>query len=160
MIIHKPFTEYVREKVLEPLGMTRSTYDGERISKDDNRAFGYNKMIERVPEEIPSLAAGGMHASIDDMARFLQFQLNNGRINGVSLIDERVLTQMRTIPFPMKRLPKISFCRSSNSSPEKRSPVYQSGSAGTCRQGRLILRMFQRVLWEDTMEQTMTWCSW
>lgn len=101
-IIHKPFTDYVREKVLDPLGMSRSSYDIDRIRKDDNRAIGYNKIIEHVPEAIPSLAAGGLHASIDDMARFLQFQLNDGKIRGTPLIDEQLIRQMRTIPFPMK----------------------------------------------------------
>jgi CubicO group peptidase (beta-lactamase class C family) len=101
-IIHKPFTEYVREKVLDPLGMRRCTYDIDRVKKDDNRAIGYNKIIEHVPEEIPSIAAGGMYASINDMARFLQFQLNDGNIRGTTLIDQRMINQMRTIPFPMK----------------------------------------------------------
>ena len=101
-IIHKPFTEYIREKVLEPLGMNRSTYDAERIRKDENRAIGTNKNFEQVPLNNPYFAAGGVYASINDMARFLLFQLNDGKINGNQLINEQMIKQMRTIPFPMK----------------------------------------------------------
>jgi hypothetical protein len=50
----------------------------------------------------PMLAPGGVYASISDMARFLQFHMNDGRIHGTPLIQEQTLKQMRTIPFPMK----------------------------------------------------------
>ena len=81
-VIHRPFTEYIQEKVFDPLEMTRSTYNSDKIKKEDNRAIGNNINFERVPVENPMLAPGGVHASISDMARFLQFQLNDGRIHG------------------------------------------------------------------------------
>jgi CubicO group peptidase (beta-lactamase class C family) len=101
-VIHKPFPEYIQQMVFDPLGMKRSTYEIERIKKDENRAIGNNKNFERVPLENPILAPGGVYASISDMARYLQFQLNDGRINGNPLIQVQMLKQMRTIPFPMK----------------------------------------------------------
>lgn len=101
-VIHKPFTEYIREKVFNPLGMTRSTYDMDRIRNDENRAVGHNRIIERVPLENPMLAPGGVYASIGDMARFLRFQMNDCTIEGKSILKEQFVKQMRTIPFPMK----------------------------------------------------------
>lgn len=101
-VIHKPFTEYIQEKVFGPLGMTRSTYDMERIRRDGNRAFGNNKIIEQVPLENPMIAPGGAYASIRDMARFLQFELNDCKIAGRAIIKDQLVRQMRTIPFPMK----------------------------------------------------------
>jgi CubicO group peptidase (beta-lactamase class C family) len=101
-VIHEPFTEYIQQKIFDPLGMKRSTYDIERIKKDKNRAIGNNKNFERVALEDPMLAAAAVYASISDMARFLQFQLNDGRIHGNPWIQEQMLNQMRTIPFPMK----------------------------------------------------------
>ena len=101
-VIHRSFTEYIQKKVFDPLEMNRSTYDIDRIKKDDNRAIGNNKKFDRVPLENPMLAPGGVYASIGDMAKFLQFQMNDGKIHGTPLIQEQTLKQMRTIPFPMK----------------------------------------------------------
>jgi CubicO group peptidase (beta-lactamase class C family) len=101
-MIHRPFTEYIQEKVFYPLGMTRSTYNVDKIKNEVNRAIGNNNNFERVPVENPMLAPGGVYASISDMARFLQFQLNDGNIRGTQLIQAQTLKQMRTIPFPVK----------------------------------------------------------
>jgi CubicO group peptidase (beta-lactamase class C family) len=101
-VTHRPFTEYIQKKVLDPLAMNRTTYNIDRVKKDDNRAIGNNKRFQRLPVDNPMLAPGGVYASISDMARFLQFQMNDGRVHGTPLIQEQTLRQMRTIPFPMK----------------------------------------------------------
>ena len=101
-ITHRPFMEYVSAKVFDPLGMARSTYDMERIRKDENRAIGNNKNFESVPLENPMLAPGGVYSSIADMARFMQFHMNDGKIQGKPFLKELILKQMQTIPFPMK----------------------------------------------------------
>ena len=101
-VTHRPFPEYIRRRVFDPLGMNRTTWDIDRIRKDDNRAVGNNRNFERVPLENPMLAPGGAYSSIRDMAAFLRFQMNDGKVNGRPLIDEMTLRQMRTIPFPMK----------------------------------------------------------
>ena len=101
-VIHKPFTEYLREKLLDPLGMTRTTYAIERIRKEENRALGNYKTVDPVPLENPYLAPGGAYSTITDMARFIQFHLNHGRLHGKILVNEPFLEQMQTIPFPVK----------------------------------------------------------
>ncbi len=100
-VIHKPFTEYIQEKVFDPIGMYRSTYDFDKIGNDPNRAVGNNRNFESVPLENPMLAPGGVYSSISDMARFIQFHLNQGKINGHEILQERIINQMQTIPFPM-----------------------------------------------------------
>jgi hypothetical protein len=82
--------------------MKRSTYAMDRIRNDNNRAIGTNKRFERVPLDNPMLAPGGAYASISDIARFLQFQMNDGKFHGTPLIQEQTLKQMRTIPYPIK----------------------------------------------------------
>jgi CubicO group peptidase (beta-lactamase class C family) len=101
-VTHRPFTEYIQTKVFDPLEMSRSTYDYARIRRDENRALGHNKNFDRVPLDNPMLAPGGIYTSISDMARFLKFQLNDGRVNGNSVVSPEVLSQMRKIPFPIK----------------------------------------------------------
>ncbi len=101
-VTHRPFTDYIQKKVFDPLGMSRSTWDLDRIRREENRAAGNNRSFERVPLENPMLAPGGAYSSIADMAKFLQFQMNDGRLEGRPLIREETLRQMRTIPFPAK----------------------------------------------------------
>lgn len=101
-VTRRPFTEYVQKRVFDPLEMRRTTWDIDRIRKDANRAVGNNRNFESVPLDNPMLAPGGAYSSIRDMAAFLRFQMNDGRLDGRPLIDEQVLRQMRTIPFPVK----------------------------------------------------------
>ncbi len=101
-VTHRPFTDYIQEKVFGPLEMSRSTYALDRIQRDENRAVGQNRNFERVPLANPMLAPGGAFASIRDMAKFLQFQIDDGKLHGRSVIREPILRQMRTIPFPLR----------------------------------------------------------
>jgi CubicO group peptidase (beta-lactamase class C family) len=101
-VTHRPFTDYVQRKLFDPLGMSRSTWDLDRTGRDENRAVGNNRNFDRVPLENPMRAPGGAYSSIGDMARFLQLQLNDGRLRGTPLIREDLLRQMREIPFPAK----------------------------------------------------------
>lgn len=71
-------------------------------SAKHNRATGNNKNIERIPVEIPMLAPAGVYASIADMARFVRFQLDQGRVEGRTLLTEDLVKQMQTIPFPLQ----------------------------------------------------------
>jgi CubicO group peptidase (beta-lactamase class C family) len=101
-VIHKPFTGYIQEKIFQPLGMKRSTYDIRKITANENRATGNNKNIESIPVEIPMLATAGVYSSIGDMARFMRFHLNRGKVEGRTLIKEELMKQMQTIPFPLQ----------------------------------------------------------
>ena len=81
--------------------MSRSTYAIERIRRDENRAVGFNKIVDgcRWTTRCSRRAAP---TSLNDIAMFLQFHMNDGRLHGRSLISESALRQMRTIPFPSK----------------------------------------------------------
>ena len=101
-VTHEPFTGYIQRRLFDPLGMKRSTYSIHKITSDTNRATGNNKNIERVPVEIPMLAPAGVYASIADMARFVRFHLDQGRVEGRTLLTEELVNQMQTIPFPLQ----------------------------------------------------------
>jgi CubicO group peptidase (beta-lactamase class C family) len=100
-VTRRPFDAYIHDKVFVPLGMTRSTYDPDVIRKDGNRATGHNRLVDRVPLDNPMPAPGGVYASVTDMARFVQFHLNGGEVQGTSLLGRDGLRRMQTIPFPM-----------------------------------------------------------
>jgi CubicO group peptidase (beta-lactamase class C family) len=99
-----PFWDYIQKKVLDPLGMKQSTMDVEKIIKNTNRAIGHVSAKSRVeggiPVFIPMIPAGGVYTNILDMAKYLKFQINRGRVGGRQLLDRKLLDQMHAVSFP------------------------------------------------------------
>jgi CubicO group peptidase (beta-lactamase class C family) len=50
--------------------------------------------------DIPMTAAGGLWASAADLARFLEFQLGDGTVDGRTVLDAALMEEMRTVPAP------------------------------------------------------------
>jgi len=102
----RPFVDYIREKVLAPLGMNDSTLDIAAILKAEDRAVGNRRSRVEVPGgipvEVPPLAAGGVYTNILDMARYLMFHLNAGRSGGTQLLKRDLLEEMVAVQFPEK----------------------------------------------------------
>ena len=100
--------DYVREHVLLPAGMTRSTADSEPRFATANRAFpharlsgpirgiGAQQLLEEHDELGRSAApAGGLAVSANDMNRWLALQLAHGLLpNGQRLFSEAAHLQM------------------------------------------------------------------
>lgn len=101
-VVHRPFTEYIQEKLFSPLGMDRSTYDIRAVLRDTNRASGNNKNIPDLPVEIPMLAPAAVYASVTDVARFVQMHLRRGEVNGRVVLRGDLVAEMGTIPFPLE----------------------------------------------------------
>lgn len=78
----KPWAEYVRQNIFRPLGLNRAQITFDEAVKAGNYAAPHSftaKGLEAVPpfDRFNAIApAGGIHASVNDLARFLQFQLN------------------------------------------------------------------------------------
>lgn len=88
----RPFTDYVMEEVLEPLGMERSTFDQTRVFNADDATTGYTlDGDDRVPAEEPlelegQPADGGLISSVTDLARLLRCLLNDGSLDGTRIL--------------------------------------------------------------------------
>ena len=88
------YQEYMREELLDPLGMTASFVDtaGQRLCP--SCAAGHRTIFDSMPEYVPMTASGGVRATADNAARFAQFLLRFGetpdgaRILGASSFDE------------------------------------------------------------------------
>jgi CubicO group peptidase (beta-lactamase class C family) len=96
----KPFVEVMRDSVLAPIGMGRSTFDRTAIRAEPDRAVGHVQSAEAWLLDVPMTAAGGLYASVADLARFLSFQLGRGVIDGRTVLDPALIDEMRTIPAP------------------------------------------------------------
>jgi CubicO group peptidase (beta-lactamase class C family) len=75
-----PFTQYVQTHLLDPLGMVHSTFDIDAIRAMPDRAIGHSVFSQEIPLS-PIMAAGGLYTSANDMARYLEFYLNLGKVN-------------------------------------------------------------------------------
>jgi len=96
------FAHYVRDKVLEPIGMTHSTFDLGIAERTENRALGHDEHGNVVPLLFPEIAAAGLHSSIRDMSRYAQFHLNGGTVNGHRLLREDLMKEYHSIQFPAR----------------------------------------------------------
>ena len=97
------YTEYVESEVLEPLGMDRSTYDGDVFESFEDRMTPYFRENDGVedddselePAALPvreqSAAPGGLLAPVIDLAAYLRLHLNEGTVDGDDLVAAETL---------------------------------------------------------------------
>ncbi len=83
----RPYEEYMRQEVLIPLGMTDSRIGYSQKSVNPT-AVGYDRNLEPLPVwydyDVP---AGALYSSIQEMALFVQFLLNGGRVDSGQFIS-------------------------------------------------------------------------
>jgi CubicO group peptidase (beta-lactamase class C family) len=96
----RPFADLMRDSLLAPLGMERSTFDREVIRSIEDRAVGHVDLYPEPPLDVPMTAAGGLYSSVADLARFLRFQLNDGAIDGLAVLDPERMAEMRSVQGP------------------------------------------------------------
>jgi len=96
----KPFAEYEKAAVFDPLGMTTATFDPTKIPATIEIAEGD---IEAAPPGavpyIPMVPAGAMFASVNDLAQYLRMQLAHGERDGRPFVSKALLEQMLTPQF-------------------------------------------------------------
>lgn len=92
------FENYAREKIFIQLGMKHSTFDSNDLLPIKNKTEG--KIDSYVKEKhyiIPLIGSGAVYSSINDMVKYVQFQMNLGNIEGRQLIEKKYLVEMYTI---------------------------------------------------------------
>lgn len=90
-----PFETYVKERLLEPLGMHASFVDTPELNGAcSSCASGHWDRFERLPDYIPLTGSGGLRVSAEDGARFVRFHLNEGKLPNGRLIAPEYLHAM------------------------------------------------------------------
>ena len=90
----KPYDEYVRHKILGPLGMTRCGFAPEPGLLRDPYARVYEGM-SRLPLEYANDHAGdGFHASATDMGRFMEMLLDGGSRKNDCIVSQASIQEM------------------------------------------------------------------
>lgn len=107
------WSQFARERLWQPLGMSRTNADVTLARSDANAAsphvgaFGDDPVPKpwTYPDAI-AVPSGGVNSNARDMAQWLRFQLGEGTIDGCTLIRRNVFKQMHTpqtvIRFPEK----------------------------------------------------------
>ncbi len=102
----EPFWDYIQRKVLDPIGMKHSTMDVEKIKESANRAVGHvspkSEVEGGIPVFIPMIPAGGVYTNILDMAKYMQFQINQGVVDGSRILESGLIDQMHATSLPQE----------------------------------------------------------
>ena len=95
----QPWEELSRTSLYEPLGMDATTSVYDDFLAEPNRAV-IHKYVDG--EFFPSARnataqdpAGGVNSTANDMAKWMQLQLDNGQVDGTQLIDEDAILAIR-----------------------------------------------------------------
>lgn len=95
------WTDFVTKRLLEPIGMTNSAANWHLV-KDKKNAIaphvpidGKLEVIDRYTNTIFD-AAAGIYSNVDDVAKWLQFNLDKGKVNGKQIISEKQMKEMIT----------------------------------------------------------------
>lgn len=97
----KSWTEFITERLLEPIGMNNSAANWHLLKNKKNvidphvPIDGKLEVIERYTNPIFD-AAAGIYSNVDDLTKWLQFNLDKGKVNGKQIISEKQMKEMIT----------------------------------------------------------------
>ena len=105
---------YLKKTIYDPLGMDETyayQYQTEGIANKSSAHDIVNSQTVVIPQSKADLvgAAGSMWSNIDDMGNWLKFLLNNGVVNGDTLISQK---QFKKLFEPHHIIPESSFYNS------------------------------------------------
>lgn len=88
----RPYAEFVREEILDPLGMARSTFDREAFESADDRMTAYRiDDGEPTPADLAFDAVleapGGLFAPVAELSNYLRMAVSRGSFEGERLLE-------------------------------------------------------------------------
>jgi len=97
-----PWSELVRERLCQPLGMKTVAFTWAEADKIQDRAGGHLRNKAGKIEPMPAYAmtepnpSGSMQTTARDLAKWLQFQLNEGKVDGKVIVTSTNLNETKT----------------------------------------------------------------
>lgn len=94
----RPFADVVKTNVLDPLGMTQSTFRPEQAALHACAAphSGKGKEIRPAPNHAGTWPSGSLYSSAEDMSRFLSALLADGMLDGIRVLPRAVVRGLLT----------------------------------------------------------------
>lgn len=118
----KSWAEFVRERILTPLGMTntrtsiRDFKPGDNVAMPHNESGGKGLRVVHYGNVDSAAPAAGLNSSVADVAKWLRLQLGKGKFEGKQIYSERRAGEMWSPnimlgvnPFPAKDAPTKLF---------------------------------------------------
>ena len=103
------YVEYVKKRILGPLGMKRSYFDKNEVERDPDVATPY--IIDKEGKHIPSrfpygiTSDGGLLSNALDLAKYVIMYLDRGKLNGTEIISAKSIELMEKpyikVPFEL-----------------------------------------------------------
>ena len=102
VVARKPYRDYIKESILEPLGMTHSGFN---LTPEffANRAVGYvtdaeGKEYQPAPIfDMEAISpAGQLYSTVEDMAKFISLQFSDKAAGGGQILGGTTLREMRS----------------------------------------------------------------
>jgi len=111
-VANSSWEDLVRSRIFEPLGMQRSNFSvtDSQKSSDFSQPYGMKKdIVTKVPfKNVDAIGpAGSINSSINDMSRYLIFQLGDGTHNGKRIVSQNNLKLVHTGQTAMGGLPEF-----------------------------------------------------
>lgn len=100
-VTQQTWEDVVTERILQPLGMNATNFSIEAMRQSDDYSLTY-AVVDGEVQPIPLRGVGGVgpagaiNSNVEDMARWLQFQLNNGAVDGQQLLSPASMLEMHS----------------------------------------------------------------
>jgi CubicO group peptidase (beta-lactamase class C family) len=96
-----PWEDFLRNRLLTPLGMDRSNLSADDMTADADHAGAYERrhgvVVPVPPRPVAAMApAGAINSSAADMARWLLAQLGGGQVDGKTVMSPDTLARQHT----------------------------------------------------------------
>lgn len=96
----KTWDDFIKENFLKPLGMNSTLTSIKDFNEKSNAAQPHNDYKDKVIKidylDWDNIApAGSILSSANDMSKWMQFQLNNGKVDEKQIVSEKNLNEMR-----------------------------------------------------------------
>jgi CubicO group peptidase (beta-lactamase class C family) len=95
------YEKFLQTRILDPLGMTETRFNADRLQPGDNVATGYAKADFSKLEPAPLLtwrnvsSAGGLYSSVHDMTQWMRMQLAGGTYTDSHGHEQRLFSTKR-----------------------------------------------------------------
>jgi CubicO group peptidase (beta-lactamase class C family) len=104
---HKPWDDIVRERIFTPLGMTSTNTSVTLLPNLDDVASPHAE-VDSVVKVVPytnidnTASAGAVNSSALDMAKWIRFQLDSGRVGAKRLVSKRNFIETHSAQTPLR----------------------------------------------------------
>jgi CubicO group peptidase (beta-lactamase class C family) len=113
-----PWEQFVKTRIFVPLGMNETEALNSTIAGKPNVAVPHaliNDSVAVVPVRStdPVASAGSVWSSVSDMAKWMRFVIDSGRVGSKRLIKQRTFAELVTpqIPAPMEQYPALQLAK-------------------------------------------------